>query len=116
MRIARLTIVAFATAVSLLPAVAAPVCRPALFATFGPAFDTFATAPQGASNLAARCPSPGRRPGTLPVCHTGPSITCRGSCSDGAEWISWQCCIGQDGFPPACLLDCRRQLAQCLEQ
>jgi hypothetical protein len=116
MRIAGLTIVAFVAAVTALPAVATPLCRPALFATFGPAFDTFATTPPGASKLAARCPSPGRRPGTLPVCRTGPSITCRGSCSGGAEWITWTCCIDPDGFQPACLLDCRRQLAECLAQ
>jgi hypothetical protein len=117
MRIVSLTMVAFFAAAAVIPAVAAPsACRPNLTAGFGPALDTFAPAPAVQGKSAARCPSPARRREGLPVCNTGPSITCRGTCSNGAEWFSWQCCIGQDGWPPACYLDCRRQIADCLAQ
>jgi hypothetical protein len=119
MRIAGLAIVAFLVTGSVVPAVAVKaqsLCRPDLTASFGSPLDTFAEAPKVRGRVAARCPSPARRRGELPTCNSGPSITCRGTCSGGAEWFSWQCCIGPDGFPPVCSLNCNKEFAGCLAQ
>ena len=121
MKIASLTIVAFCAAASSVLAVgekahSRSVCRPDLTASYGPLLDTFVQEPKVRSRAAALCPSPVRGRGTLPTCTSDPSVTCRGTCSGGAEWFSWQCCIGQDGWPPACSLDCNKQFAGCLAQ
>ena len=119
MRTARLIMAAFLAAGSVVPALAAQshsICRPNLTASFGPPLDTFAEQPKVRGRAAARCPSPAQRRGQLPTCNSGPSITCRGSCSNGAEWFSWQCCIGPDGFPPVCTLNCNKEFAGCAAQ
>jgi hypothetical protein len=116
MRIAGLATVVFCAAVSLLPAVAASrsVCRPQLTASFEPPLEALANQPKVRTRAAAHCPSPARRRGQLPTC-SGPHITCRGSCSNGAEFFTWQCCFGQDGFPPTCQLNCNKEIAGCID-
>jgi hypothetical protein len=120
-RIASLIIVAFCAAAPVVLGVAEkaqslPVCRADLTATFGPQLDTFVSGPKAPSRAAQLCRSPVRSRGGLPTCSAEPYITCRGTCSNGAEWFSWQCCIPKDGFPPACSLDCKKQFAGCLAQ
>ena len=121
MRIAGLIVVAFCFAASVVLALAesaqsSPLCLPVLTLSSGGQRDTVVKEPKMRSRLAKLCRSPARSHGTLPTCNSGPSITCRGSCSNGAEWFSWQCCIGQDGFPPVCSLNCNKQFAGCVDQ
>ena len=120
MRIARLAIVTFCAAASIVLALperaqSHTVCLPGVTASVGPLRDTYVKEPKARSRAASLCRSPARS-GALPTCSSGPSITCRGTCSDGAAWFSWQCCIGPDGFPPACSLNCTKEFAGCLAQ
>jgi hypothetical protein len=120
-RIASLIIVAFCAAAPVVfglaeKAQARPVCSADLTASFGPLLDTSVSKPKAPSRAAALCRSPARSRGGLPTCSKEPYITCRGTCSGGAEWFSWQCCIPADGFPPACSLDCKHQIAECVAQ
>ena len=50
------------------------------------------------------------------TCNSGPSITCRKTCSGGAAWITWECCIDPSGYLPACYIDCDREVIECLPQ
>jgi len=99
-----------------IPAGAKSLCLPSVSAIATPLRDAPSNEPKAHSKAASLCRSPARSGGELPTCTSGPFITCRGSCSNGAEWFSWQCCIGQDGFPPACSLNCIREFAGCIQQ
>jgi hypothetical protein len=65
-----------------------PVCDSDLTATIGPPPpDTFVETPRVRGKAARLCRSPARRSGG-PTCHSGPFVTCRGTCSGGAEYFS----------------------------
>jgi hypothetical protein len=121
MRITRLTIVAFCAAASVVLGVAGkaqsrPVCSPGVTASLGTQRDTLVKEPKVQSKVVGFCRSPARSRDTLPTCSSGPYVNCKGTCSDGAEWFSWQCCIGKDDFPPACSLNCDKEFAGCIAQ
>jgi hypothetical protein len=122
MRIASLPLIAICVTASALPAVAAKasshsVCRPTLTATVAPQLRKSVKAAQIPRQVVGQCRSVAMHAGgPLPTCRSGPSITCRGSCSGGAQTITWQCCIDPAGFTPGCLLDCNREVARCLDQ
>ena len=120
MRVASLMIVAFCTAGAVLgveeKAQSRAVCSSDLTATIGPAPDMSVETSQAGRKAARLCPSPVRSLATLPTCRSGAFVTCRGTCSGGSEWFTWQCCIGPDGFPPVCGLNCSREFVRCLAQ
>ena len=119
MRIAKLIIAACCAAApvvfGVVEAQSRPVCRADLTASFGPLLDAFVSEPK-VSRAAQLCRSPARRSGRLPTCNSEPYVTCRASCSNGAEWFTWQCCIPNDGFPPVCTLNCNKEFAGCEAQ
>jgi hypothetical protein len=121
MRVATLTIVACCAALAVFgvahKAQSRPVCESDLTATIGPPPpDTFVTEPHARRKAARLCPSPVKSLARLPTCSSGSFVTCRGTCSGGGEWFTWQCCIGQDGFPPQCGLNCSKEFAGCFAQ
>ena len=92
-----------------------PVCDSDLTATIGPAPDMSVETSPLRRKIARLCPSVAKSIRRLPTCSAG-FVTCRGSCSGGAEWFTWQCCDGADGFPPHCSLNCSKEVAGCLAQ
>ena len=119
MRVANLMIVAFCAAAAMFGvaqrAESRPVCGSDLTATVGPAPDAFAPTSKSARKAARLCPSVAKSIRRLPTCSAG-FVTCRGTCSGGAEWFTWQCCDGPDGFPPQCGLNCSKEFAGCFAQ
>jgi hypothetical protein len=118
MRVFSLIFVALCAVIALLGAdraQARPLCDSELTATIGPAPDMSVGSTKAGRKAARLCPSVAKSIHKLPICSAG-FVTCRGSCSGGAEWFTWQCCDGPDGFPPHCSLNCSKETASCLAQ
>jgi hypothetical protein len=119
MRVANLLIVAFCAVVAMLGvaqrAEARPVCGTDLTATIGPSPDMSIGSSAAGRRAARLCPSVAKSVRRLPICSAG-FVTCRGTCSGGAEWFTWQCCDSPDGFPPQCGINCSKEFAGCFAQ